>query len=204
MRRMGLESSQVRVQLIEAAAKILSEEGCAAVTARRLAEKVGLKRQSIHYYFSTIEDLLIAVIRREGDMAHDRLDRAIANGEPLRAIWEIGRNANTAMFELSAFALRRKHIQAELRRQMADFRRCETLALSRHLEQRGIKSATPPVASATIVKGLAHALAEERSLGVTEGHEETSVIIEEWLHAFAERGSLVSAVQRCSTCSPTD
>ena len=61
-RRLGVESSETRAQLIKLAARLIRDEGCAAVTARRLAEDLGLKRQIVHYYFGTIEDLLIVVI----------------------------------------------------------------------------------------------------------------------------------------------
>ena len=189
-RRMGVESSETRAQLIEAAGKLVRKEGCAAVSARRLAEKLGLKRQIVHYYFSTIEDLLVAVIRHESEEVRERFVQALATDEPLRVIWELGNRVTVTIFEFTALALRRKAIQAEIRRYMAEFRRIETAALVRYLELRGIKPTMPPVASAILINGIAHTLAVERALGVSEGHTEMKAIIEDWLRTFAERGAL--------------
>lgn len=189
-RRMGVENSETRAQLIDAAAKLLRKEGCAAVTARRLAEKLGLKRQIVHYYFSTIEDLLIAVIRRDSEEVRERFIQALDSNEPLRVIWELGNNVPTTIFEFAAMAFRRKAIQAEVRRYMAEFRRIESAALARYLELRGIEPNIPPVATAILINSLAHTLSMERALGVTEGHSEMKAIAEDWLRTFAERGQL--------------
>jgi AcrR family transcriptional regulator len=187
---MGVEGSETRAQLIEAAGKLLKKEGCAAVTARRLAEKLGLKRQIVHYYFSSIEDLLIAVIRRDSERTRDQFIQALASDEPLRVIWELGNAVTTTIFEYTVLALRRKAIQAEIRRYVAEFRRIETVALARYLELRGIKPTIPPVATAILIQGIAHTLAVERALGVSEGHSEMKAIIDGWLRTFAERGQL--------------
>ena len=189
-RRMGVESSETRALLIEAAGKLLRKEGCAAVTARRLAEKLGLKRQIVHYYFSSIEDLLIAVIRRDSEAVRERVIQSFASDEPLRVIWELGNNVTTTIFEFTALALRRKAIQTEIRHYMVEFRRIETVALARYLELRGIKPSVPPVATAILMNSIAHTLAVERALGVTEGHSEMKAIVDEWLRAFVERGEL--------------
>src|ERR1700759_2223061 len=89
-RRMGVESSATRIQLIDEAAKLLKKEGCGAVTARRLAEKLGLKRQIVHYYFATIEDLLIAVIKRDSEAFHEHFTQELIQRDPLHVIWELG------------------------------------------------------------------------------------------------------------------
>jgi TetR/AcrR family transcriptional regulator len=192
-RRLGVENSETRAQLIEAAAKVIRDEGCAAVTARRLAEEVGLKRQIVHYYFGTIEDLLIAVIRRDCDKVHHRIKQALAGEDPLRVIWELGNMVSTTLFEFSAMAIRRKAIQVEMKRYMEEFRRIQIEALTHHLELRGIKSTMPPVATAIVINSISHTLAVERALDVSEGHTETGAVVEEWLRTFALRGNLVAA-----------
>jgi AcrR family transcriptional regulator len=190
---MGVENSETRAQLIEAAAKLIRDEGCAAVTARRLAAEVGLKRQIVHYYFGTIEDLLIAVIRRDCEKVQHRIGQALEGEDPLRAIWELGNMVSTTLFEFSAMAIRRKAIQAEMQRYMEQSRKIQAEALTHHLELRGIKSALPPVAAAIVINSVSHTLAVERALGVSEGHTETAAVVEEWLRAFATRGDLVVA-----------
>lgn len=189
-RRMGAESSKTRSDLIKAAEQIIAREGYGALTARRLGEKVGLKRQIVHYYFRTIEDVIVAVIRLRGEKARERLTRALNSDEPLRAIWEMRENplATSAIFELSTLALRRKAVQAEVRRYMVEMRQIQAQAIARYLEQRGLKPNIPPVVSAMIISGMTGVIALESAVGVTEGHAELEALIESWLEAFRERG----------------
>jgi AcrR family transcriptional regulator len=191
-RRMGVESSETRAELIAAANQLLEEEGCAALTARRLAEKVGLKRQIVHYYFGTTDDLLVAVIRSRADQVRARVLVALEADEPLRALWALNGNptATAAMFELNALALRRPVIRAETKRFMEEFRRLQAQALERHLSLRGIEPTAPPVLITILMAGLSSTLAVEAVMGVSEGHPEAAALIEAWLRAFAERGDL--------------
>ena len=67
--RKGVESSETRAKLLQSAVLIMREEGASAVTARRLAEQFGLGRHIVHYYFGTIDELFIAIMRDEGARA---------------------------------------------------------------------------------------------------------------------------------------
>lgn len=187
-RRLGVENSETRAQLIRLAARLIRDEGCAAVTARRLAEDLGLKRQIVHYYFGTIEDLIVAVIRRSVGKLHDRVRQELESDEPLRVIWQLGDVVSTALFEFSAMAMRSKAIKVEMKHYMDEFRRIEAQAVTRHLKLRGITSAIPPVAIAIVINSVAYTLAAEKALDVTEGHAETKALMEDWLRAFAQQG----------------
>ena len=68
-RRRGVENSAVRSALMDAAELLIREGGYPSVTARNLADKINLKRQIVHYYFHSMDDLFIAVIRRGADKA---------------------------------------------------------------------------------------------------------------------------------------
>ena len=72
-RRIGAPDAKNRVVLLDAAEQLLLEEGYAAVTSRRVAEKAGLKPQLVHYYFRTMEDLFLAVFRRRAEAGTERL-----------------------------------------------------------------------------------------------------------------------------------
>jgi AcrR family transcriptional regulator len=190
-RRLGVQNSETRALLIKVAARLVRDEGCSAVTARRLAEEVGLKRQIVHYYFGTIEELLIAVIRTGVGKIHDRLKRALDSvepDEPLRVIWETGSTVTATLFEFSALAIRREPIRVEIKRYMEQYREIQSKALARHLELRGIEPKIPPVVTAIVIDSIAHTLAVERVIGVTEGHAKVRAIVEEWLQSFAKTG----------------
>src|SRR5579862_3246190 len=115
IRRMGVETSEIRAHLIEAAAQIVKREGYAAVTAGRLAERFGLKRHIVHYYFRTIEDLLIAVMRRESERVRRLITKELESQEPLTMIWERCRAITATTSELLALAPHRKAIRIEIK-----------------------------------------------------------------------------------------
>ena len=112
-RRKGAENSETRTQLVQLAVQILREEGAAAVTAGRLAEQIGLRRHIVHYYFGTIDELFVAVIREEGERTEDWLKAAISTRDPLNLLWEISRNSATIILELTSMAIRRPGIAKE-------------------------------------------------------------------------------------------
>ena len=55
--------SATRQALIQANAQIMLEEGYAAATSRRVAAKAGVKPALVHYYFPSMDDLFLAVLR---------------------------------------------------------------------------------------------------------------------------------------------
>ncbi len=195
-RRMGVQNSEVRTQLIEAAAKLLRKEGWAAVTARRLAEVVGLKRQIVHYYFGTIEDLLVAVIRLESEEVLRRLTQALESTQPLRAIWELGGEITANINEFNSIASHRKSFRAEMKKYMDQFRRTQAEAIARHLELRGARLPVPPVVAAIMISSLSYTLASEKSMDVTQGHAETRAAIEDWLDSFAKSSARATSRTR--------
>jgi AcrR family transcriptional regulator len=186
--RRGVESSETRAQLIRLAARLIRDEGCDALTARRLAADLGLKRQIVHYYFGTIEDLFIAVIRRSVDKMHERVKKELSQEEPLRGICALANMVSSTVFEFSAMAMRSEAIKAEMQRYIGEFRNIQTQALASHLASRGITPRVPPGATAFVFNSVAHALAFEAALGVHEDHAATEGLLESWLRAFAQSG----------------
>ena len=59
-RRMGPETSETRMALLDATERVLRSEGYAAVSSRRIAQEAGLKQQLVYYYFHTMDELLLA------------------------------------------------------------------------------------------------------------------------------------------------
>src|SRR6476620_2456562 len=89
LRRIGSSDSKTRAQLVDAAERLLVEEGYAAVTSRRVAAKAGLKPQLVHYYFRTMDDLFLEVFRRRAEENFARFERTMREDGSLRALWEL-------------------------------------------------------------------------------------------------------------------
>jgi AcrR family transcriptional regulator len=183
-----VENSAVRSALIDAAELLIREGGYPSVTARNLADKINLKRQIVHYYFHSMDDLFIAVIRRGADKARPRLEAALISDEPLRTLWEINSDPvqATLTLELSALASRRPAVRAEVKRFAEEFRDLQTRVLVRHLEKRGISPDLPPIVATVLLTSLSQVLTLESAIDIYRGHSETLGFVDDCLRAFAE------------------
>jgi TetR/AcrR family transcriptional regulator len=180
-RRLGAEDSASRSALLDAAQHLLLEEGYAAVTSRRVAARAGLKPQLVHYYFRTMDDLFLALVRRGAEQNLERQARALASPQPLRALWELANDpaGTTLTVELFALSNHRKAIRAELASYAEQFRRLQRDALATVLEGYGLDPRTyPPDAVLVLLTSLSQVLVMEEALGVTTGHAEMRALVE--------------------------
>jgi TetR/AcrR family transcriptional regulator len=174
-------ADESRGLLIEAAAEIINTEGYAALSARRLAEKVGLKRQIVHYYFRTMDDLLLAVIRHYGEQGLTRFADAFATKDPLRVIWETQADPSATTFAFMAMATHSPIIKAELRHYLDAFREVQVSAVASYMERIGVKDGPPAEAAVIILQSVSQALSAESVLGTERGHATVKAVVEEWL-----------------------
>jgi TetR/AcrR family transcriptional regulator len=193
-RKLGAEGSATRAALINAAQRLLLEEGYAAVTSRRVANAANLKPQLVHYYFRSMEDLLLEVFRRGAAESRERLVRLMETGVPQRAFWHfVGASREVAFItEFTALASRSEAIRAELVRFAEDIRQLQTDALKRHLTALGVEITIPPVLAIVLMASIATMLAREAALGVTLGHAEANAFVEAGLREFEETGGVTA------------
>jgi len=180
-RRIGTPDSKTRARLLDAAERLLVEEGYAAVTSRRVAAAADLKPQLVHYYFRTMDDLFVEVFRRRADENLARFERAVAEDGSLRALWSLNADAGAAAFtvELVALANHRKSLRAEIARSAERFRAAQLDALAAALARAGVdEEQMPPIAALLLMTGLSQVLALEQALGVTAGHEATRAFVD--------------------------
>ena len=183
-RRFGLENSQSRATLLDAAEQLMREEGYAAVTSRGVAAKAGLKPQLVHYYFRTMDDLFLALLRRGAEQNRDRVERALTGSEPLRAVWELFSDTEIAALsaEFMALANHRKTIQAEIGRYAEQFRVMQVEVLSKVLQEAGVDPEVWPLpAIVFMMEASARVLVIEKSLGMTTGHAEMTALAGKYL-----------------------
>src|SRR3546814_924882 len=129
-RRMGVESSPRRAMFIDAAEEILRSVGFVGISARQVAAQAGLKTQLLYYYFLTMDDLILAVVRRINERRLQRLDEALASPEPLRALWQLNSDPSGATLsaELTSIANHRETVRAEIVRSAQHFRALQVKA----------------------------------------------------------------------------
>src|SRR3954470_7766924 len=185
-RRLGTEDSRTRTTLVEAAQELMVEAGYPAVTSRRGAAKAGLKPQLLHYYFRTMDDLLLAVFRVGAERNLERQARALASPTPLRSLWEFSNDrAGTAvMMEFMALANHRPAIRAEIANYAEHFRRLQADAVTEVVRSRGIELDAPPLGLLVLMTALSRVLMLEGSLDATTGHAEALAMVEEFLDRY--------------------
>lgn len=184
-----------RGKLIEATARVMRAEGYAAATSRRVAAEAGVKQALVYYYFPTMDDLFVAVLRAGADVALTRMRALLAEDDPLGALWLMNSDMafTTLNAEFMALANHRKAIGVELKAYAERVRDIETAAVTMVLRANGLDlEEYPPVAISMLIAQTARSLCNEAAVGVTQGHEE--------LRAFAARQmSLLKAVAPAPT-----
>ena len=165
----------------------MRNEGYAAVTSRRVAARAGLKPQLVHYYFRTMDDLFLALYRRGAEQGLERQTRALASDQPLWALWDLSRDPRgTALtMEFVALANHRKEIRAEFAASAEKYRTEQERGLAVVLERYGIRAGQlPPVVLSVLMTSVSQVLVIEQESGMTTGHAETVVFVEDFLSRF--------------------
>ena len=175
-----------REALIEATAQIMLDEGYAAATSRRVAAHAGVKPALVHYYFPSMDDLFVAVLRDKAEAILERQRQAMAESEPLHALWQLNSAHDTQLFtEFLAMANHRKAILSEIVSYAMRFRDIEEGAMTLALKARGIDlELFPPVVMSMIMGSLARMVIHEQGLGITRGHDQARAFIEQCLERF--------------------
>jgi AcrR family transcriptional regulator len=188
-----------RQRLIEATAKIMRDEGYAAATSRRVAAEAGVKQALVYYYFPTMDDLFVEVLRSGAEASLSNMRAALADADPIRALWLMNSDPRLTGLntEFMALANHRKAIRAELKNYAKRVRDIETAAVTVALRGRGVDLDThPAMAISMLIAQTARSLCNESAVGVTLGHDE--------LRNFVERqiSLLVDATPTTTSATP--
>jgi AcrR family transcriptional regulator len=184
--KVGLESSATRKALLDAAEVLMAEEGYAAVTSRKLAAKAGIAPPLVHYYFPSMDDLFVELVRRMSDRRQAYVSEALQSANPLRAFWDLSSNSGevSLTFELMALANHRKIIRAEIAQCGEQYRELQRTALARFFEEHGIEPEMSPDTVAFIMTALGSLKVMEQAVGISFAHGEIATLVEERLKAF--------------------
>jgi AcrR family transcriptional regulator len=183
-RRIGAPDAKNRGLLLDAAEQLMLEEGYAAVTSRRLANKAGLKPQLVHYYFRTMEELFLEVFRRRAEEGLEVQAQALQSEQPLWAVWRFGTDPafTQISMEFMALANHRKDMRAEIAYYAERFREQQRKAVAAALQRYGAENEdVPPVVWTVLMTSLSRFLVLEQAIGMSGGHAETVELVENYL-----------------------
>lgn len=162
-------------------------EGYAAVSTRRVAAKAGTDKALVHYYFGTMDDLFIAVFRRNARRGAERLGEVLASPQPLWGLWDTLRDKSTTalMTEYLALANHREAVKAVMVESSRAFRRMQLDHLGGVLERYGVDAAEwPPAAVVVVLSALSRYLRTDEAFGIDVGHDETIQLVERHIRAL--------------------
>jgi TetR/AcrR family transcriptional regulator of autoinduction and epiphytic fitness len=183
-RKTSEESIGTREAMLDATEMLMVEEGYAAVTSRRVAEKAGQKSKLVHYYFATMDDLFVAVYERSAKQFLQRHLQAVTSSHPLRALWELSVHPQRTRLaqEFIALSNHRRSIRQISVRVLEQMHSVNAIFISKYLQESGLDIEDyPPLVISHIIAGLSRSLINEESMGVSPGHSEVHAFAARWL-----------------------
>lgn len=183
-RRMGAAGSAAWHAILDGAEIILRDEGYAALNAKRIAERIGVKRQLVYYYFRDLDDLILQLFHRIADRALDQLKAALSSDNALRATWQMGIETfdQTLIMEFMALANRSEQVRLAMLSYAETARNLQVEALERTLDGKPLPRVEVPLkALAVIATWLSLGIQREAALGIENGHREVSSLIHQFL-----------------------
>lgn len=166
--------------LLDAAEQLLVEVGYSGITTRKLAERAGVNHGLVHYYFGSMEDLLLRVIERFTDQLIERQKAMYAQPIPFIEKW---RTAMSFMdqdrdsgyqkiwFEMQAMAWNEPAARSTMQRVHHRWIEVVRSAFDVGLTELGIdKGQYPTDAVVSLVVTFNQGIMVERLLQVDSGH----------------------------------
>jgi AcrR family transcriptional regulator len=148
-------AAERREQLVEAAIRVLSREGAARTTTRRIAQEAGIPVGILHYCFRDKDELLCLVIERitaellvAGETAlSPGADFADALRAGVRALWDVvvaDVGKQMALYELTQLAMRTPGMEHVATRQYEGYLAAVTMYLGEAAQATGVTLGDDP------------------------------------------------------------
>ena len=174
--------------LLDAAERLLVDVGYTGVTTRRLAEEAGVNHGLVHYYFGSIENVLVRTLERFTERLTQRQREMYAADIPFIEKWrtairylvEEDVRYEKVWLELQALAWNRPEMRERLAPVDAEWRAVLTDAFAMPREELGIDM--PLDALVSLVVTFNFGIMVEHLSGITTGHAE----LLDWIDQFLE------------------
>jgi AcrR family transcriptional regulator len=183
--RPGHETEQA---LLDGAERLLVEVGAAGITTRRVAEEAGVNHGLVHYYFGSVEQLLVRVLERFTGRLIERQREMYAADAPFVEKWRTAmayldedRPYQKVWLELQALAWNRPELQERLAHVHAEWRAVLNDALAPVRRELGLDLSVEALVA--LVYTFNEGIMLERLSGIETGHRE----LLDWIDAWLER-----------------
>ncbi|MEJ7568948.1 MAG: TetR/AcrR family transcriptional regulator [Gaiellaceae bacterium] len=172
---------------LDAAERLLVEVGYAGITTRRLAEEADANHGLVHYYFGSMENLLVRVLERFTERLVVRQRELYAAELPFIEKWRMAMRYlveedvayQKVWLELQALAWNRPELRERVARVQGEWRAVLVEAFEQARVEHSID--VPVGVLVTLVTTFNEGIILDRGLGISEGHAELLEWIERWL-----------------------
>lgn len=189
-----LARAQTEEAFLDAAERLLVEVGYAGITTRRLAEEAKANHGLVHYYFGSMENLLVRVLERFTERMTERQRAMYASEVPFIEKWRTAmlylsadREYQKIWWELQALAWNRPELQARVAHVNDEWRAVLMEAFAEPHERYGIEM--PLEALVSLVITFNEGIILERLSGIETGHADLLEWIDGWLARKEEQRS---------------
>lgn len=189
-RRPRAATAEKRERLLDATEEIMLRDGYAAVSSRSVAAKVGIQAPLVHYYFPTLDDLFVAVLRRRGEVNVKRMADALESEQPLLAWWRLASDprGSSLLLELIAAANHRAPLRAAMGEFAREVRKMQMAKLESLLGEYDLDpDEFPPALIAAAIQGLAFGLVADQLAGHDTATDEAHAGMARLLERLEER-----------------
>ena len=181
---------------LDAAERLLVRDGAAGISTRRLAEEAGQNHGLVHYYFGSVDELLLQALERFTNRVVDRQRAMYASDAPFAQKWraamsyieeDLAAGYPKVWAELEALAWNRPALRQRLRTVSDRWRSLLRDALAEAIQEYGLDGERfSAEAWAALVMQFNKGLLFERLLGFDRGHAELLAAIDRWLASLEE------------------
>jgi AcrR family transcriptional regulator len=173
-------------RFLDAAERLLAESGHAGITTRRLAEEAAANHGLVHYYFGSIENLLVRVLERFTERLIERQRRMYASDAPFIEKWrtamhylDADRDYQRIWYELQALSWSRPELRERVAQVSREWRAVLRDALAEPLERYELPISLEALVA--LVVTFNEGMILERLSGIESGHAELLEWIDAWL-----------------------
>jgi AcrR family transcriptional regulator len=185
--------------LLDAAEHLLLEIGYAQITTRRLAERAGVNHGLVHYYFGSMEDLLLRAVERFTDQLIVRQKAMYAAESPFIEKWrqamafldeDSESGYSKVWLEMQAMGWNNDAVRARLQAVHQQWVDVVTPAFERGLAELGVdRRRYPAKAIVALVVTFNQGIMLERLSGVDSGHGDLLRMVDRMLERLWEEQS---------------
>lgn len=186
----GSRNTDKRQAILEGTERLMLAAGYGAVTYRSAATAADVTPGLVQYYFPTLNDLFVAVLRESTDRLLDRLTGATGAAQPLREVWAYASNSEgtALLMQFVALAGQVPEVANVVGEGGERVRRALEQTLSERWADYGLSdSDLTPGAALFLLSAIPRMMYLEQSLGTSTGHRDALALVEQFLDRVEPR-----------------